>query len=112
MKKIILSFGLLALLAMPALGQDKEEERVANAGKVIKEIMNIPDNVPQDVIDKADCVVVLPSVTQICLRDWRQLWSRRDDMPKRQEFSWRLERSHHDGAGGRQFRIATGWAGD
>lgn len=62
MKKIIISFGLLALLVLPALGQDKEEERVANAGKVIKEIMNIPDDVPQDVIDKADCVVVLPSV--------------------------------------------------
>ena len=62
MKKIILGFGLLALLVAPALGQDKEEERVANAGKVITEIMNIPDNVPQDVIDKADCVVVLPSV--------------------------------------------------
>ena len=62
MKKIILGFGLLALLVAPVLGQDKEEERVANAGKVITEIMNIPDNVPQDVIDKADCVVVLPSV--------------------------------------------------
>jgi SH3 domain-containing YSC84-like protein 1 len=62
MKKIIIVFSLLALLVMPALGQEKEEERVANAGKVIKEIMNIPDNVPQDVIDKADCVVVLPSV--------------------------------------------------
>ena len=52
MKRIILGFGLLALLVAPALGQDKEEERVANAGKVITEIMNIPDNVPQDVIDK------------------------------------------------------------
>ena len=62
MKKVILSFALLAILVMPALAQDKEEERVANAGKVISEIMNIPDNVPQDVIDKADCVVVLPSV--------------------------------------------------
>ncbi len=62
MKKIIISFCLLSLLVLPVLGQDKEEDRVANAGKVIKEIMNIPDDVPQDVIDKADCVVVLPSV--------------------------------------------------
>jgi hypothetical protein len=60
MKKIILSFGLLALLVMPAAGQDKEEDRVQKAGTVIKEILDIPDNVPQDVIDKADCVVVLP----------------------------------------------------
>src|SRR5678815_480112 len=62
MKKIILGFGLLALLALQAVAQEKEEDRVEKAGTVISEIMNIPDNVPQDVIDKADCVVVLPSV--------------------------------------------------
>jgi SH3 domain-containing YSC84-like protein 1 len=67
MKKIIFGFGLLALLALPAIGQEKEEERVANAGKVIQEIMNIPDDVPQDVIDKADCVVVLPSVLKFAI---------------------------------------------
>ncbi len=65
MKKIILSLGVLALLALPAVSQDKEEDRVEKAGTVIKEIMNIPDNVPQDVIDKADCVVVLPSVLKL-----------------------------------------------
>jgi lipid-binding SYLF domain-containing protein len=62
MKKIILVFSLLSLLALQAVAQDKEEDRVEKAGTVISEIMNIPDNVPQDVIDKADCVVVLPSV--------------------------------------------------
>jgi SH3 domain-containing YSC84-like protein 1 len=65
MKKIILGFGLLALLALPAVGQDKEEDRVEKAGTVIKEILDIPDNVPQDTIDKADCVVVLPSVLKL-----------------------------------------------
>ena len=62
MKKIILGFGVLALLVLPALGQDKEEDRVAKAGTVIKEILDIPDDIPQDVIDRTDCVVVLPSV--------------------------------------------------
>src|SRR6266446_268116 len=62
MKKIILGFGVLALLLLPALGQDKEEDRVEKAGTVIKEILDIPDDIPQDVIDRADCVVVLPSV--------------------------------------------------
>jgi SH3 domain-containing YSC84-like protein 1 len=65
MKKIIAGCGLLAMLVAPAVGQQKEAERVANAGTVIKEIMNIPDDVPQDVIDKADCVVVLPSVLKL-----------------------------------------------
>ncbi|MGH9546598.1 MAG: lipid-binding SYLF domain-containing protein [Terriglobales bacterium] len=62
MRKIILGFGLLAMLALPAAGQDKEQDRVQKAGTVMKEILDIPDDVPQDVIDKADCVVVLPSV--------------------------------------------------
>jgi lipid-binding SYLF domain-containing protein len=67
MKKIILGFGVLALLVLPAVGQDKEEDRVEKAGTVIKEIMDIPDDVPQDVIDRADCVVVLPSVLKFAL---------------------------------------------
>jgi lipid-binding SYLF domain-containing protein len=65
MKKIILGFGLLAILALPAMSQQKEAERVEKAGTVIKEIMDIPDDIPQDVIDKADCVVVLPSVLKL-----------------------------------------------
>ena len=65
MKKIIAGLSVLALLALPAVGQDKEEDRVMKAGTVVKEIMNIPDDVPQDVIDKADCVVVLPSVLKL-----------------------------------------------
>lgn len=65
MKKIILAFTLLSLLALQAVAQEKEEDRVEKAGTVISEIMNIPDNVPQDVIDKADCVVVLPSVLKL-----------------------------------------------
>lgn len=40
----------------------KETDRVRNAGKVAKEIMDIPDDIPQDLINKADCVIVLPSV--------------------------------------------------
>src|SRR5271163_928087 len=67
MKRFLLSVSLLAVIAAPALGQDKEEDRVENAGKVIKEIMDIPDDIPQSVIDKADCVVVLPSVVKFAI---------------------------------------------
>jgi lipid-binding SYLF domain-containing protein len=49
-------------MILPAFGQDKEADRVVAAGTVISEIMNLPDDIPQDVIDRADCVVVLPSV--------------------------------------------------
>ncbi len=62
MKKVLGVITLLATIALPVFGQEKEQNRVANAGQVMKEILNIPDDIPQSVIDKADCVVVLPSV--------------------------------------------------
>src|SRR5271154_6884441 len=58
---------LIALISLPAFGQKKEEDRVANAGKVMQEIVNIPDDIPQDVLDRADCVVVLPSVLKLAI---------------------------------------------
>ena len=54
--------GLLLLsTASRADDQTKDEDRLANCGTVLSEIMNIPDNIPQDVLDKADCVVVCPN---------------------------------------------------
>jgi lipid-binding SYLF domain-containing protein len=68
MKTVCLAAGLLVVLASwPAFGQKKEQDRVANAGKVMQEIVNIPDDIPQDVLDKADCVVVLPSVLKLAI---------------------------------------------
>ena len=42
--------------------KDTEEKRLRNSGQVLGEIMNIPDDIPQDLLDKARCVVVIPSV--------------------------------------------------
>lgn len=61
MKKWVV-IGFLLGLVVPVYGQDKEQDRVENAGKVMQEILNAPDSIPQSVLDKADCVVVLPSV--------------------------------------------------
>jgi SH3 domain-containing YSC84-like protein 1 len=49
-------------VAKPKDKEKDELDRMENAGKVIQEILDIPDNIPQDVLDKARCVVVLPSV--------------------------------------------------
>jgi lipid-binding SYLF domain-containing protein len=70
MKKIWLGIPLFSLLALPAVAQekeDKEESRVENAGTVMKEILDAPDSIPQDVLDKADCVVILPSVLKFAI---------------------------------------------
>src|SRR6202453_3939919 len=61
-KTTIFAVSLIAAMGITAFGQTKEADRVRNAGQVASEIMNIPDDIPQGVIDKADCVVVLPSV--------------------------------------------------
>ncbi len=56
---------LIAALMPPAPEAAKECGRVEDAGRVMKEIMNIPDDIPKSVIGKAECVVVLPSVVKL-----------------------------------------------
>src|SRR3984957_10569678 len=56
--------GLLMAASLPlSAAQDKKEtDRLKNCGTVLKEILDIPDDIPQDLLDKADCVIVYPSV--------------------------------------------------
>src|SRR6202050_753056 len=53
-----------ALIALPVAGADKEkdEDRLRNCGMVMHEILNVPDDIPQTLLDKAECVIVIPSV--------------------------------------------------
>lgn len=67
MVKVLFSFGFILAFALPFSGQDKESDRVENAGKFMKEILNAPDSIPQSVLDKADCVVILPSVLKFAI---------------------------------------------
>jgi SH3 domain-containing YSC84-like protein 1 len=67
MKRLLCGLSLVVALALPALAQDKEQDRVENAGKVMHEILAAPDSIPQSVLDKADCVVVLPSVLKFAI---------------------------------------------
>jgi len=72
MKNVLSALLMLVLAGIPAMftastlraddDTTKDEDRIKNAGQVVKEIMNIPDNIPQSLIDKADCVIVFPSV--------------------------------------------------
>jgi len=57
----------VALLSVPAEAQQKENDRVQNAGTVMTEILNVPDNIPQELLDKAECVIVLPSVLKFAI---------------------------------------------
>ncbi len=63
-KRMISSLMALALLALPLLaaGDKKETGRLENCGLIVKEVMDIPDNIPEDLINKAECIIVYPSV--------------------------------------------------
>src|SRR5438477_3236175 len=70
MKKLIAVLTSVLLLAVPLLAaedSEKEQDRVKEAGVVLKEIINIPDDIPKDLFDRAECVVVLPSVKKFAI---------------------------------------------
>jgi len=64
MKKLIVCLVVLLMSVGGAFAADDEHERerVKDSGEVLKEILNIPDDIPQELLDKAECIVVLPSV--------------------------------------------------
>src|SRR5688572_33313283 len=55
------------LMAVSVVAQNKEQDRLENAGIVMEEILNLPDSIPQDLLNKAECVVVVPSMTKVAL---------------------------------------------
>jgi len=59
----------MALIAAPVLARDKdrEEKRLENSGRVLKEILDIPDDIPADLLDKAECVAIFPSVLKLAI---------------------------------------------
>src|ERR1700726_1521331 len=50
------------LLAGTLYAANKEQKRLENSGVVMQEIMDTPENIPQEVMEKAECVIVFPSV--------------------------------------------------
>jgi len=62
---------LVAMLTVPlglfAAENGKEADRVKESGEVLKEIIDIPDDIPKDLFDRAECVIVLPSVKKLAI---------------------------------------------
>ena len=59
----------MVLVALPLLAKDesKEAERLRESGQVLQEILDIPDNIPAGLIDRAECVIVFPSVKKFAI---------------------------------------------
>lgn len=64
MKRFIVCAVVFLMSGVTAFAADNvhEQDRVKDAGVVLKEILNIPDDIPQDLLNKAECVIILPSV--------------------------------------------------
>ena len=64
LKRMLTFLMAVSLVALPLNAKDskKEADRLENCGTVLKEILDIPDDLPQDLLDKAECVIIYPSV--------------------------------------------------
>lgn len=64
MNKYLVAAACLTLAASVVYAQDlnKEQKRLEESGIVMQEVLNIPDNIPHDLLEKAQCVIVFPSV--------------------------------------------------
>jgi SH3 domain-containing YSC84-like protein 1 len=44
---------------------NNEQKRLEECGVVMQEVLNVPDNIPQELLEKAECVIVIPSVKKL-----------------------------------------------
>ncbi len=58
---------LLLIFAANAWAQNKEQGRLHESATVLKEILGMPDGIPKDLLNKADCVAVFPSVKKFAI---------------------------------------------
>ncbi|HXA83322.1 MAG TPA: lipid-binding SYLF domain-containing protein [Methylomirabilota bacterium] len=65
MKRSLVIGVCLSLAAGAVYAATKETKRLENCGDVMQEVLNIPDNLPRQVLDKAECVIVFPSVLKL-----------------------------------------------
>src|SRR5215469_5236542 len=67
MKKMFIAVLSTLLASVTMSAQEHEKDRMKHAGEVLQEILNIPDNLPKSVLDKSECVIVIPSVKKFAI---------------------------------------------
>jgi len=65
MRKVLTFIAVVTLLSVLAQAQDREQKRLKHSGEVLMEILNVPEDIPKYWLDRAECVVVLPSVKKL-----------------------------------------------
>jgi lipid-binding SYLF domain-containing protein len=67
MRQVWISVVTAIVFSGSVWAQEKEVDRLKECGTVMKEILNVPDGIPQDLLDKAECAVVFPSVKKFAI---------------------------------------------
>ena len=69
MRKLFSCLSSILLAVLPVFAEpasvsnkNKDDDRLRNSGTVLRGILEVPDDIPRDLLDRADCVVVFPSV--------------------------------------------------
>ena len=67
MKKLLVTAACLSLVAgaVYATKLNKEQRRLEDCGVVMQEVLNVPENIPHELLEKAECVIVIPSVKKL-----------------------------------------------
>ncbi len=65
MRRYFVIAAFLSIAAGAAYAATKEHKRLESCGVVLQEVLKIPDNLPQQVLAKAECVIVFPSVLRL-----------------------------------------------
>ena len=68
-RHVVASFVMLGMVTVSAQDtkQNKEQGRLEECGVVLEEVLAIPDNIPQDLLEKAECVIVIPSAMKAAM---------------------------------------------
>jgi SH3 domain-containing YSC84-like protein 1 len=67
MKTKFAAISILLTMALPVFAQSKEDQRLDNSAKVFNEILSDPKGLPKNILDKAECVLVFPSVKKVAV---------------------------------------------
>ena len=65
MKRYFVIAVCLSFAASASYAATKEQKRLEKSGVVMQEVLNVPDNLPRQVLEKAECVIVFPSVLKL-----------------------------------------------
>lgn len=67
MLRYVLAFCVVIGMGTVVVAQEKEQERLENCGTVMEEILGVSENIPQELLSKAECVIVIPSMMKVAV---------------------------------------------